>query len=113
MTRPWLTLGLRWAELAGASGYVIAYRSALLAAGMADAELALMVPEKLDALGRASAAAAASWWQLQLDLATGALAPAAGRRIVDRMAGIAGAALTPWHRGATANARRLARQRWR
>jgi hypothetical protein len=89
-------------------------------------ELGMMVPEKVEAFSKAGAVLGKSWWGMQRDAAThfqhmatmmmrgGLPTPSdlhaisrRGARTTARAAAVAGAALAPVHKAATANARRL------
>ncbi len=130
------TIAQRSSEMASASHHVIAKRSEMMAAAARSpidgnyAELARMVPEKLDAFTRAGAAVASDWWAIQMSLIDearhfGALAmkgraptfaelSASASRTAEfllwtfeRMSAIGGAGLHPIHATVTANAKRL------
>lgn len=121
-----------------ASGEVIARRTDMMAAAMRSpltgdyAELAKMVPEKIDAFSKGGAAMATEWWSMQAAFMTEAqhmggmmmrgrppsiaeLAELSSRnmsyavRSVERAARWGGLGLSPVHAAATANARRLKR----
>lgn len=121
-----------------ASHDVIARRSDMMAAAMRSpltgdyVELAKMVPEKIEAFSKGSAAMASEWWSMQAAFMSEAqhlggmmmrgrppsmteLAELSSRSVsyvvhsVERAARIGGLGLTPVHAAATANARRLKR----
>ena len=101
----WWRLSWQAAEVATASASVIQHRVGLMSAGELDragrAELARMVPEKVDAFSKAGVALWSEWATLGLGGAAGATDLAtSGARV-----------LAPIHRTATANARRIARRR--
>lgn len=132
--------GLRTLEMLSASGDVIDKRSGMMrdAAttpfGAHHAELARMMPEKVEAFSRAGSAMATDWWAMQSawmaeaqNLGTmmlrgraptlaeaSALASrtqAHGLRFIERAAGMSAAGLAPIHKQATSNARRLKRKK--
>lgn len=131
--------GLRLAETMAASRDVVEARTAMMRSGVAAtaaerAELARMVPEKVDAFSRSGSAMAREWVSLQADwmagmqqlgtamlsgrvptpadaMAIAARSQAHGLRMVESAAAMAGVGLAPIHRRATANQRRLKRRR--
>ena len=126
------TTGTKWVELMMATGEVVQSRSQTIAAACRDPagadhrELARMVPEKVQAFSQAHAALArdagaiqSEWLKLASMSMSGALLSPAGAldwwqrsaRLVDTMAGTAGKAMTPVHRAATGNAKRLRKAR--
>lgn len=128
--------GLRMTEMLAASAEVVESRCGTAAAALRDPlhgdyrELARMVPEKVEAFARAGtsvwhdlaalqASSLAGWSHAAGLLASGrfwsaqdgmALWNRSGE-MVSRSMGMSGRALVPVHRTATANARRLRRQR--
>lgn len=134
--------GLRAAETLSASGDVVARRGAIIRTALATpfaadhAELARMVPEKLDAFSKAGMAMTTEYLAMQAGLfgefqniwamalrgrpptfgeasALADRAAAFGMRETERAAKLGGVGLAPIHRQATSNARRLKRARTR
>jgi hypothetical protein len=132
-------MGFRVADTMTASNRVIAKRTEVMGAAMRNpgkadyAELALMVPEKVEAFSRSGSAVVTAWWSMQAALLSemqnvGALAmrgrwltPGEMGKLSSRGAAYAvGAvegvvamgegALAPVHASASANARRLGRK---
>ena len=131
-----LRASTRLAETGAAAADVIAHRSKLIDAAFRDpmkgdyAELGLMVPEKAAAFSEAGLKLAQGWWAAQGDAALQfqqmGLAMLSGRapsfaqlqaaqrrsaRTGARAIAAAGDALTPIHKAATGNARRLRKGR--
>ncbi|UZW57438.1 hypothetical protein NUH86_17785 [Sphingobium sp. JS3065] len=131
--------GMRAMETLGSGNEVIAARMTIIGAAMqsphrADyAELARMMPEKVDAVSRAGAATVAAWWAAQAAWAgqmqhLGMMAMRGrpptreefahlGNRVatatveaIEAQARLGARALAPVHRRATSNARRLRRR---
>ena len=116
----WLTAGLdswrlAWqvGETMAASHAVIATRMAMFSTGlhqpsrMPHAELARLVPEKLEAFREAGSGASRSLALGELALVDGLVA----LDLVERILAVSLAWWQPFHRRSTANARRLARRR--
>jgi hypothetical protein len=129
---------LRAVETVGAANAVIGARSTIIDAAMRSpltgdhAELARMVPEKVEAFSRAGSAAVTAWWAAQsvwmehmqhvgsmalrgrpptiaevADL--GSRVNALALESIEAAAGLGSSMLAPVHREATSNARRLKR----
>jgi hypothetical protein len=123
---------LKLGETFAASRNVIDRRVEIMTEAAADPaagdyrELGRMVPEKVEAFSKAGAVLGRSWWGMQSDAAChfqhmatmmmrgGLPTPSdleaisrRGARTTARAAAVAGAALAPVHKAATANARRL------
>lgn len=128
--------GLRFGEMMAASAEVIDHRSRVIGDACRNpfaadhAELGLMVPEKIEAFQEAATAAAAdmaaahsmllrNWQEMTAMMVQGHLPTAAqtralaerSSRIGRRTTAAASKALAPVHRKATANARRLRRNK--
>lgn len=132
--------GQKVAETLAASNDVITMRSDMIRTALGSpleanyAELARMVPEKVEAFSKAGSAMVTGWWAMQADLLIqtqrlGAMAmkgrpPTAaelrsmtersiahGTRAVERGVALGAGAVKPVHARATANARRLKRKR--
>lgn len=132
--------GQKASETFAASHTVIDARSALIRGAMAEplaadyAELARMVPEKVEAFSRAGSAVVTQWWAMQADMMTQAQklaalslkgrAPTAaemnalatlniahGARLIERSVALSAGAVKPVHARATSNARRLKRRK--
>lgn len=130
----------RVGEMMSASGEVVSRRADMMQAALrspldADhAELARMVPEKIEAFAQAGGAIVSGWWAMQAAMmaeaqhagammmrgripspleASALMARNAGFLIgsVERASRVSAAALAPVHAKATANARRLKRAR--
>jgi hypothetical protein len=138
MWRDWqrmMRAGTMWSETLTASQAVVGHRSRTIEAAMADpfgadhVELGRMVSEKSTAFGAAGASLARDYFSMQADLSAQATAlgkmmmgnlpsPRATQAMVTRSQRLGSAALassiramTPVHRTATANARRLGKRR--
>lgn len=132
--------GMRLFETLGAANAVIAARMPIIDAAIRSpltgdhAELALMVPEKVEAFSRAGSAAVAAWWKAQslwmghmqhlggmamrghpptvADITDASIKMAAlAMDNVEAMARLGSTTLAPVHRKAVANARRLRRKK--
>lgn len=131
-------MSTRMSETLSASNDVIARRTGMIGSAMhhpggaAHSELALMIPEKVEAFGSAGSAIATEWWSMQSAMFRemqniGAMAMR-GRpptfaelsnlssrnanyavRAVEKAVSMGDAALKPIHAKATSNARRLRR----
>ena len=113
---PWMQLALKTGEMLAASSVVIPVRLGRMAsAGHSPSahdrrEFARMGPEKLQAATESWFAVALAWQQWQWRWWMQAWQPwTATRTRAIPWAGLAGTALAPIHRTATANARRLTR----
>lgn len=131
--------GQKASETFAASHAVIDARSALIRSAMTEpltadyAELARMVPEKVEAFSQAGSAVVTQWWAMQADMMTQAQklaalslkgsAPTAaemnalatrniahGARLIERSVALGAGAVKPVHARATSNARRLKRR---
>lgn len=141
MTDPWrewqrlVRAGTMWSETLTASQAVVGHRSKTIEGVLTDplradhAELGRMVSEKSAAFGAAGASLARDYFALQADLSAQSAAlgkmmmgqlptPQAAQAMITRTQRLGTAAvastiraMTPVHRTATANARRLARKR--
>ncbi len=124
-------------ETLAASHRVVGHRRSTISAAVENplradhAELGRMVSEKMAAFGEAGSSLTRDWWAMQADLAAQAAAitgmmlgqapgPSEARAMLARTKRIGGAmlassnrAMTPIHRAATANERRLGRTRRR
>lgn len=134
MWRDWqrmMRAGTMWAETMRATHAVVGHRSKTIETALADpfgadhAELGRMVSEKGSAFGAAGASLARDYFAMQADMSAQATAlgkmmmgqlpgPRASLAMVDRGQRLGSAALvssiramTPVHKAATANARRL------
>lgn len=132
--------GQQASETFAASHAVIDARSALIRGAMAEpltadyAELARMVPEKVEAFSQSGSAVVTEWWAMQADMMTQAQKLAAlslkgraltaaemnalatrniahGARLVERSVALSAGAVKPVHARATSNARRLKRRK--
>jgi hypothetical protein len=134
MAMAMMTNGAKMGEAWMASGRVIDQRMDLIRADAgspaARAEMARMLPEKMEALGESSQAAMREFWALHgdmmrlgQDMATSALLmqPPSQKavrvslrrtqKMADRMTRATTAMVAPWHSAVTANDRRLTRKK--
>jgi len=106
-------LGMDWAEMATGAAAVIARRTWMMAqpARLADPELALMVTEKMAAVGEAAERAsrhALKRKRRSRSVGSGSGSDAAAA--LDATVGLAASCLSPFHRRVRANVKRLGRK---
>jgi hypothetical protein len=103
-------LGMDWAEMTTGAAAVIARRTLMMAqpARLADPELALMVTEKMAAVGEA--AERASRHALKHQRRSRSIGSNAAAAALDATVGLAASCLSPFHRRVRANVKRLGRK---